>query len=928
MLHRLWASLAPAGSYDDEQLRITHAVRLLTVSSLLGTLPPLFLQWQHGWNDEFWTLFGTQLALLGTLWLNSRGHAQRAVQALTLTGLACSASMIYFSGLGYADPSVLLFPAILATGALVLSKRVYIGLTCAVLLVVSGLVLLQIHGRNPNTRVKANYSDLLVISILLGLISVAIGLLAAALRRSLLKYQRLIQQQGEGILVLDNDGRIRMANPSAAEIFGAPAASLYGRSIQEFIPAEEWRLVEPKAAKCRAGERVSFELVADRPDGARRQLLVTCTPRRNDDASLSGSIVVVRDVTMLREADEKMRLMAHALRSTDNSVCITDINDRIVYVNDAFLQTYGYAESELLGQQISIVRSKRNPPGMADRILPATLKDGWSGELWNRAKGGREFLVSLTTSVVRDEKGKVIATVGVARDLTVRRAVEGALRESERRFRDLLEHSNLAAVTVDLEGRIVFCNDLLLAALGRDRDDVQGRLAADFLAPEFRDEFQRIIEGSIRSGQPQPATESAVFGADGRRRWFQWSNTALREPNGSLAGWACLGFEVTEQRALREQYLQAQKLESIGRLAGGIAHDFNNLLTVITGFGQLMLDQVEPHSPLREHLKMVLCAGDQAATLARHLLTFGRRQVAQAKPLDLNQVIEEARKLLSRVLGEDIQIDTFLATGLRLVMADPNQMHQVLMNLAVNARDAMPRGGRLTISTANADVSADCTGLHPGVPPGVYSHLMVADTGTGMSEEVKRQIFEPFFTTKESGRGTGLGLATVYGIVRQSGGWIRVWSELGRGSAFHVYMPAINTTIPIEDGGLTTRTELSGSETILLVEDQTAVRQFAETALRGFGYKVLPASSGEAAIALAEGYRAEIHLLLTDLVMPGMHGRELAERIVAVRPQIKVLYMTGYSSECPGTSADPEDCILKPLKPQFLAAKVRQVLAS
>jgi two-component system, cell cycle sensor histidine kinase and response regulator CckA len=927
MLVRLWALLVPSQISDDEQRRVARAVRLLTVGVFVGQIPALYLQWRHGWMKEFWTLAGAGLIYLVVLRLNHQGRVQRAAETLTLATFASAACLAFLSGQGYLDVTLLVFPAILAVGALLLSWRFYVSLTSAVLAVVSAMVVIQIYGRNPNTTAKGDYGDLVMIVIVLALTSVAIGLLAVTLKRSLLKYQLLIQQQGEGVVVLDEHRRIQMANPVAAEILGMPPAQLYGRGIHEIVPAEEWT----DTARCRRGERVSFELTGARPDGTRRRLLVTCTPRLADDGTWSESIAVIRDVTAHREADEKIRLMAHALRSTDNCVCISDVSQHIVYVNDAFLQTYGYAESELIGQHISIVGSSRNPPGRADGILPATLKDGWSGELWNRARDGREFPVSLTSSVVRDERGRVIATVGVARDLTERKAVEGALQELERRFRDLLEHGNVAAVTLDMQGRLTFCNDVVLAALNRSREDVQGRPALEFLAPEDRAQHLKSFRDAAQSGRPPSVTESALLGADGRRHWFQWNNTALRHPDGGPAGWACWGFEVTEQRALREQYLQAQKLESVGRLAAGVAHDFNNLLTVMNGFSKLMLEQLEPGSTFREYLEPILTAGDQAAALTGQLLAFSRKQVAQPKPLDLSQIIREARKLLSRVLGEDIEVNAQLSPGLRLVMADPHHMQQVLINLAINGRDAMPGGGRLTLSTDNLDLAGDTTLEHPGIPPGGYVHVVVADTGTGMSDEVQARIFEPFFTTKEKGRGTGLGLATVYGIVRQCGGWIRVQSEIGRGSAFHIYLPAINIVPHEEESDPTLKSGLSGTETILLVEDQAAVLRFVETTLKGYGYRVLSALSGPAAVSLAEQYRGEIHLLVTDLIMPVMDGKTLAGKFQELRPGTKVLFMTGYAGELL-QSADPQglqrNYLLKPLKPHILAAKIREVLAT
>ncbi len=927
----IWNWLGPPRSCDEEQMRVGRAVRVLVLSFVAGVIPPLFVHWQRGWIEGFWTLFTSELALLTVLLLNRRGHTHGSARMLTLIVLAGSAALVYYSGDGYRDLSVLILPAILVTGALLLPRRSYIGLSFLVVMVASTLVLLQIHGLNPNAlRAQGDYSDLMTIAIILTVISFAVGLLAAELRRSLLNYRTLIQQLGEGLVVLDEDQRIRLANPEAAKIFGLPEEALKGRSIRDFVSSDDWPANASRADTGGAGQGVTAEVNGQSADGTRRRLLATCTSRLGEVAQRLGSIIVLRDITAARQADERMRLLAHALRSTDDCVCITDVSDRIVYANDALLRTYGYTESELLGQEVRILRARRTAAGLEGEILPAVLEDGWRGELWNRSKDGREFPVSLTVSVVRDERGLVIATVGVARDLTQRRAIEGALKESERRFQALLQHVNVAAVILDVEGRITFCNDVVLAALGRQRESVIGRPAIDFLAPEFRRQHLKNLRDAIRLRQPLQGSETALMAADGSRRWFQWSNTELLQADATLAGWACLGFDMTEQRALQEQYLQAQKLESIGRLAGGVAHDFNNLLMVINGFGELLLQELDTSSPLRSQIEMVLRAGEQAAALTQQLLVFSRKQASQPKPVDLNQVVAEVGKLLTRILGEDIDVSTHLSPSLGLVMVDPSQMHQVLMNLAVNARDAMPKGGRLSLETGNLELGPEAINQHPGVPPGSYVHVMVTDTGMGMPEEVLGQIFEPFFTTKESGKGTGLGLAIVYGIVRQSGGWIRVWSEPGRGAAFHLYLPRIQTPSAHQYVTAKPTAQASGSETILLVEDQAPVRQLIKTILAGCGYRVLTASDGLGAFSLAEGHAEPIHLLLTDLVMPGMDGRVLAERLKAVRPGMRVLYMTGYAAELPGSrlSVPETNCLPKPIKLQTLTAKVREVLSA
>jgi two-component system cell cycle sensor histidine kinase/response regulator CckA len=368
----------------------------------------------------------------------------------------------------------------------------------------------------------------------------------------------------------------------------------------------------------------------------------------------------------------------------------------------------------------------------------------------------------------------------------------------------------------------------------------------------------------------------------------------------------------------------------VGRLAGGVAHDFNNLLTVINGYSDLSARRVAEHSPLRRNLEEIRKAGERAASLTRQLLAFSRKQVLQPRLLSLNEVVTDMEKMLRRLIGEDIELLTVLEKELRRTEADPGQIEQVILNLAINARDAMPTGGKLIISTSNASLDDTYAARHVGVQPGAYVQLAVSDNGYGMTPDVQKKIFEPFFTTKEQGKGTGLGLATVYGIVTQSGGNIWVYSEPGRGTTFKIYLPASETE------GEAARVEareqslaLSGTETILLVEDDQTVRHMTREILEGYGYTVLDAASGGEAVRLYEAHAQTIHLLLTDVVMPQISGKELADAVTLVRPDVKVLFMSGYTDEAivhHGVLDEGVAFIQKPFTPDALARKVRETL--
>jgi len=392
---------------------------------------------------------------------------------------------------------------------------------------------------------------------------------------------------------------------------------------------------------------------------------------------------------------------------------------------------------------------------------------------------------------------------------------------------------------------------------------------------------------------------------------------------------AGISEDITAHRELEEKLRQAHKMEAVGRLAGGIAHDFNNILTGIIGYSSVLLNDPSAPGPAREAAEAILHSGQRAASLTAQLLAFSRKQRLEPKVLDLNLIVADIKRMLLRVIGEQIELITLLQPGLGRVEADPHQLEQVIMNLAVNARDAMPNGGRLIIETRNVWVHGNQAEHHPEMSAGFYVMLSVSDNGVGMDESTQQRVFEPFFTTKEVGKGTGLGLAMVYGTVEQSKGHIVLVSRLGCGTTFRIYLPGTSKDNAIGDGSEERSEELGGTETILLTEDEPMVRDLVRTVLEDYGYLVLDAPDCQAALSLAQHYSGAIDLLVTDLVMPGMSGHRLAERLAEVRPGTKVLYMSGYSEvmiENQAARGDEDNFIRKPFTPDFLARKVRQVL--
>jgi two-component system cell cycle sensor histidine kinase/response regulator CckA len=386
---------------------------------------------------------------------------------------------------------------------------------------------------------------------------------------------------------------------------------------------------------------------------------------------------------------------------------------------------------------------------------------------------------------------------------------------------------------------------------------------------------------------------------------------------------------VTDRRRLEEQLHQASKMEAVGQLAGGVAHDFNNLLTVITGYGALVADALPPGDPVRELVGEMVRAGERAAGLTRQLLAFSRKQVLSPRVVDLNAVVADTERMLRRLIGADVDLAARLQPNLGRVRADPGQVEQVVMNLAVNARDAMPRGGKLTVETRDVELGEDYCRTHPEARPGPHVLLAVSDTGCGMTEEVRLRIFEPFFTTKGPGKGAGLGLATVFGIVKQSGGSVEVYSEVGVGTTFKVYLPRADAPAAADATGPVQAAVTRGTETLLVAEDEPAVRALTCHVLRSAGYTVLEAETGEEAVRVADRHAGPVHLLVTDVVMPGGGGRELAETLAERHPGARVLFLSGYTADAVvrhGILGERADFLQKPFTPAALARKVREVL--
>jgi len=509
-----------------------------------------------------------------------------------------------------------------------------------------------------------------------------------------------------------------------------------------------------------------------------------------------------------------------------------------------------------------------------------------------------------------------------------------ALRESRRRLRATYQELErfVEAIpdviyVVDRAGRLTLWNQKLESVTGRGAAALKGELLVDLLAEDDRAPFGAALAACLEDRPFE--VESRLRGAAGALISYQWTGAALIDEHGHVSGLTGVGRDVTERKRAEDilrqresEMRQLQKIEAIGRLAGGVAHDFNNVLTVVIGRCQLMLSRYQPDDPAYQDLDQIESTAQRAASLTRQLLAFSRNQATARQPFDLNATVTSVTDMLARLIGENIELVVALDPKLDLVMADPSQIEQIIVNFAVNARDAMPSGGRLTIATRNVMLNAAFVSAHPAATVGPHVLLEVCDAGIGMDEATLQRAFEPFFTTKAPGKGCGLGLSTVYGIVKQHDGYTAVESEPGRGATFRVYLPRIEAPVevPRDDSG---RGPLpGGQETILLVEDEEAVRGLVREILSRLGYHVLVANDGIDALALSQRFPEAIHLLLTDVVMPGMDGRELAERMMVARPDTRILFMSGYAEP-----PIPDDVLLqKPVTPDALARKVAEVL--
>jgi two-component system, cell cycle sensor histidine kinase and response regulator CckA len=746
----------------------------------------------------------------------------------------------------------------------------------------------------------------------------------------------IVEAALDAVLTMDAAGLIVDLNASAERLFGYSRDVAIGKSMADLIIPSAFR-DRHRAGFARhlatgtsriLGRRM--EMPAMRADG--RLIPVELEVDRIEVEGCTFFTAFLRDITERRRAEEEQARLSAIVESSDDAIIATTISGVILNWNRGAERMYGYAASEVRGRTIDFLETEERHGelgAIVERVRRSRNTERY--ETARRRKDGEVVYVSVVLSPLRNSAGAVVGLTSIARDISEKKRAEEALRDSRAFLEQAQEVGHIGSWVSGLseDDRLDWSAETC-RIFGVAPDEFDGRIQTffSFVHPEDRDPIRTAVQRALALDEPY-SIEHRIVRRDGTLRWVHERANVIRDEARRPVRLVGTVQDVTERRELEEQLLQAQKLDAIGRLAGGIAHDFNNLLTAILGYSSELLTRLDPEHPGRGDVEEIRSAGERAAALTRQLLAFSRKQSLVPELVDLNAVVTNLEKMLRRVIGEDIDLITETGVALAPIRADPGQIEQVILNLAVNARDAMPSGGTLRIRTGAVEFREPRVFGDASLPAGSYVLLSVRDDGVGMDTKTRRRIFEPFFTTKEKGKGTGLGLSTVHGIVRQSGGAIDVESESGRGTAFRIYLPRFEEAKAGPAVPKAAAEDSRGRETVLLVEDESAIRQLLQKVLESKGYTVIACDRGEAALQVLESRPAPVHLLLTDVVMPGMTGPELAARIAAIRPATRVLLMSGYADRVAqeGVGFDKRwPLIEKPFKPDAVARTIREVL--
>jgi two-component system cell cycle sensor histidine kinase/response regulator CckA len=778
---------------------------------------------------------------------------------------------------------------------------------------------------------------------------------------------QLVECAPEAVTILDTGQQITRINSEFCRMFGFSTEEVLGQNLDSLVvPADRSAESQWIQETVQKGQKVTLESKRRRKDGTLLDVAISCAPVMVDSTQV-GSCVLYRDIDEHKQAQKLSSALYRIAERTNSAThlqgfyaAIHNIVGELMNARNFYIALYDPATQLLsfphfvdeqdpppapkrLGRGLTEYVLRTGEPLLATPEVFEELKRRGEVELIGAASldwmgvplrvGNQSFGVlvvqSYSENVRFGERDKAILTF-VSQQLASaidHKRHEEALRRSEARYRSLVQSAGYGIYRSTVDGRFLDVNPALIQMLGYD--SVEQVLMLDPQREVFVDsaEHDRLMREFQRTGSLDSA-EVRWKRKDGSAIIVRLSGRAATAPDEADQALEIIAEDVTDRRALEEKFRQAQKMEAVGRLAGGVAHDFNNLLMVVSGYTEVLLENLDENSALLPKVQAIQQAADRATTLTRQLLAFSRKQLLELKVVDVNAIVADMERLLGPLIGENIELATRLAPDVGQTRADAGQLEQVIMNLVVNAKDAMPGGGKILIQTSEAKL--DSTRPEHGlITPGPYILLSVSDTGAGMDRETQSRIFEPFFTTKEKGKGTGLGLSTVYGIVKQSGGYIFADSELGHGTTFLIYLPRVADAAEHASAKKTAQSPSRGSETVLLVEDENSVRELVRDTLISRGYKVIDAGDGTTGMQLSEAYSGNIDILVTDVVMPGMSGRELAQRVAAARPSIKVLYLSGYTEDAiiHEGALDPGTAFLqKPFTLHGLARKVHEVL--
>jgi len=748
------------------------------------------------------------------------------------------------------------------------------------------------------------------------------------------------QQMPVGVVVAEvPSGRLVSVNAQMTEIFRMPFKPATDLQSYEWTGFDatgncysplEWPLARTVLTRETVrGEEIRIR----RGDGSDGFIRMSSAPVRDSEGKVVSAVAIVVDVTDQRKAERAVRVtderFKFVAKATNDVIWDWDLRTNSLVWNDSVETVFGHKQNRIYPE----IQWWRDHLHVQDRDrviagLQAVIDGGgtsWSDHYRYRRADGTYANVMDRAYVARDNSGAAIRVIGAMTDITERSRSEAAIRFQAQ----LLNAVQQAVVATDRDGLVIFWNTFAEKLYGWAADEAVGRpieelTPSPFLRQHASEIFERGAAGESWTG------EFLVQGKAGKAFPALLTTSPVRDEHGTVLGFVRVSIDLTERRNLEEQFRQSQKMDAVGRLAGGIAHDFNNLLTVIRLNTEIIMEGLDPTDPRGEDVKQIRSAAERASSLTRQLLAFSRKQILQPRVLDMNSVVSSVEPMLRRLIGEDVVIGSS-CTARGYVVADPGQLEQILVNLVVNARDAMPQGGRISIETQNVELDETYTSEHAPVVPGRYVMLSVGDTGVGMTRDTREHAFDPFFTTKEAGKGTGLGLATVYGIVKQSGGYVWIYSEPGHGTTLKLYFPEVSSGAAFKTGEykIMAKEQARGSETILLVEDEDAVRGLTSRILEKQGYRVIAAQHGREAMDIATKEEGHIDLVLTDIVMPGMNGRGLVERLAGIRPRIKSLYMSGYTDDDivrRGFIEPSKSFLQKPFTSEALLQTVRKVL--